>query len=166
MKGGPMKTKGANFKARIPIYILFCGLIVFGSFQVFGGEWTAEQKEVWKAEETDAELKVKGDVKGMSALRHDYAVGWWYNRAVPFDDKNLMVRHKFWFAEDTPTRYNVEPLSIQTFGNVAVVYYMFNYRGKLYSGEGRTMETWIKQDNMWLNIGHFSASCDELPPCK
>ena len=161
-----MKTKATNFRARISIYLFFCGLIVFWSFQVFGEEWTAEQKEVWKAVETDAELKVKGDVKGMSALRHDNAVGWWYNRAIPFDNKNLMVKHQFWFDEDMPTKYKVEPLSIQTFGNVAVVYYMFNYSGKLYSGEGRTMEVWIKQDNMWLNIGHFSDSCDELPPCK
>lgn len=161
-----MKTKGAKFGARIPIYLLFSGLIVFWSFQIFGEEWTTEQKEVWKAVETDAGLKLKGDVKGMSALRHPNAIGWWYNRAVPFDNKDVMVKHQMWFAEDMPTKYNVEPLSIKIFGNVAVVYYMFNYSGKLYSSEGRVMETWIKLDSMWLNIGHFSASCDELPPCK
>lgn len=93
--------------------------------------------------ETDAGLKLKGDVKGMSALRHDNAVGWWYNRAASFD-KNLMVKHQMLFAEDIPDKYNVEPLSIQIFGNIAVVYYMFNYSGKLYSSEGRAMETWIR----------------------
>lgn len=54
-----MKTRRTDLMTSVAIFLLLCGLIVFWSFQVFGEEWTAEQKEVWKAVETDAELKGK-----------------------------------------------------------------------------------------------------------
>jgi len=64
-----MKTKGTNFRARTSIYLLLCGLIVFWSFQVFGEEWTEEQKEIWKVVVADYESFKQGDLEGLKAAR-------------------------------------------------------------------------------------------------
>ena len=94
MKGGLMITKGTNFRARISIYLLFCGLIVFWSFQVFGEEWTEEQKEIWKAVEADIELLKQGDLEGLKAERHDDVVIWFNKEDYPFDKEEAMVKYK------------------------------------------------------------------------
>ena len=31
------------------------------------------------------------------------------------------------------------------------------------SDKGRSLETWLKQDNKWLAIGGLTSSCDTLP---
>ena len=166
MKGGLMKTKGTNFRARISIYLLFCALIVFWSLQVFGQEWTAEQKEIWKAVETQWELYKQGDLEGVMALQHDNVFIWWNNKVMPLGKKIMKHHYKDWFDYDKPVAYELEPLVIQIFGNVANVFYSYKWNGKALSDRARGLDTWIKKDNKWLKISYFTASCDELPLCK
>ena len=161
-----MKTKGTNFGTKISIYLLFCGLIVFWSFQVFGQEWTAEQKEIWKVVEADYELFKQGDLEGILASRHDDVVLWWSNKSIPLDKELLKLNYKRWLDYDKPVKWELEPLAIQVIGNVGNVFYTYKYSGKILSDSGRAMITWIKQDNKWQMIGGLTASCNKLPPCK
>ncbi|UCE51309.1 MAG: nuclear transport factor 2 family protein [Desulfobacterales bacterium] len=163
-----MKTKGRNFGLRAVICLLFCGLILFWSFQVFGEEWTEEQKEIWKVVVADYESFKQGDLEGLKAARHDDVVIWWGNKFMPFDKKEAMDNYQGWFSWDKPVNWELKPLAINVVGNIAVVFYAYKYSGKIISnvGLGRAMKTWIKQDNKWQLIGGFSASCAELPPCR
>jgi len=163
-----MKTKGTNFRLRTLVYLLFCGLILFWSFQVFGEEWTKEQKEIWKVVVADYELFKQGDLEGLKAVRHDDVVICWGNKAAPFDKELALSNYEGWFNWDKPINWELKPLAIKVVGNIAVVFYAFKYSGGLASdvGLGRATETWIKQDNKWQLIGGFAASCDQLPPCR
>ena len=165
MNGGLMKTQGKSLLARVSVSLLICGLIVFWGFQAIGEEWTAEQKEVWEVVVADYELFKKGDVDGILASRHDDVVIWWGSKRIPYDKELVRFNYKNWFDYDKPVNWELEPLAIQIIGNVATVCYTYKFGGKILSGSGRDMETWIKQDNKWLMINSFGASCDELPPC-
>lgn len=148
------------------ISLLLSGTILFWNFEAIGQEWSSEQKEVWQAVEADIESFKKGDLEGIMASRHDDAIIWWSNRSMPCDKKLALFNYKDWFDYDMPVNWDLEPLAIQVFGNVANVFYMYRFRGNILSGSGRRMDTWIKQDNKWLMMGSFGASCDKLPPCK
>ena len=166
MKGELMKTQGTSLLSRVSVSLLICGLIVFWGFQAIGEQWTAEQKEIWEVVVADYELFKKGDVDGILASRHDDVVIWWGNKPIPYDKELLRSNYKGWFDYDIPVNYELEPLAIQIIGNVASVFCTYKFSGKILSGSGRDMETWIKQDNKWLMINSFGASCDKLPPCK
>jgi len=161
-----MKTKRAYSMARVSVPIILCGMIVFWGFQVFGQDWTAEQKEVWKVVEADYEFFKKGDLEGVMAMRHDDVVIWWGNKPVPYDRKLLRLNYESWFTYDIPAKWELEPLAIKVIGNVASVFYKYKFSGNLLSGSGRNLETWIKQDNKWLMINNNGAHCDKLPPCE
>ena len=162
-----MKRKAIN-QTTITLFVftvLVSVLCFHGSF-AHGQEWTAAQKEVWKAVETDWELLKRGDLDGLMAMRHANAIIWWPSKMWPFGGKSMKREYKGWLDYDPPVAYELEPLDIQIIGNVSIVFYESKWNGNLLSGYGRFMETWIKQDNKWLKIGSFSASCEKLPPCK
>ena len=91
---------------------------------------------------------------------------WWGNKLIPFDKELLRFNYQGWFDYDKPVNWELEPLAIRVIGNVAIVFSTFKYSGNILSSRGRGMETWIKQDNKWLKIGNFDASCAKLLPCK
>ncbi|UCD79798.1 MAG: nuclear transport factor 2 family protein [Desulfobacterales bacterium] len=161
-----MKTKDINLITWILVSIILFGIILLWNFQTFGQEWTIEQKEVWEAMLADVELFKQGDVEGILASRHDNVAIWWGNKPIPYDKELLSFNYKGWFDYDKPVKWELEPLAIKIIGNVASVFYTFKFSGNILSGSGRELETWIKQDNKWILINSFGASCDNLPPCK
>ena len=161
-----MKTKDIHFIKWILVSIISFGIIFLLNFQVFGQDWTAEQKEVWDVVVADYEKFKKGDVEGLLASRHDDVGIWWHNKPTPFDKGWAGSNYKGWFAYDIPTKWELEPLEIKIIGNVASVFFTYKFSGNVLSGNSRSLETWIKQDGKWLMINAFGASCDALPPCK
>ena len=89
-----MKIKRTYSMARISVSIILCGMFIFWGFQVFGQEWTAEQKEIWEVVKADIELFKKGDLEGLSASRHEDVIIWWGSEAMPFDKKMAMVNYR------------------------------------------------------------------------
>ena len=161
-----MQRTKATLKARISISILICGILLFWGFQAIGEEWNAEEKEVWKVVEADFELFKKGDLERIMASRHDDVLIWWGDRPNPFDKGLSQYNYKGWFDFDIPVNWELEPLGIKVSGKVAIVAFSYKFSGNVISGNGRIMETWVKQDNSWLMMGSMGASCDKLPPCK
>ena len=166
MKGGTMKTIGSYGLVRASVSIIICGMIVLGGVSAFGQDWTTEQKEVWNVVIADYEKFKQGDVEGLLASRHDDVVIWWGNRKIPFDKGLSGLNYKGWFKSDIPTNWELKPLAIKIVGNVASVFFTYKFSGSTLSGSGRDLETWIKQNNKWIMINAFSASCDKLPPCQ
>jgi hypothetical protein len=146
--------------------IILFGIIFLLNFQAFGQDWTAAQKEVWEVVVADFEKFKQGDLEGILASRHDDVLIWWGEKPIPYDKKLSGADYGRWFSYDIPTKWELEPLAIKVIGNVASVFYTYKYSGNVLSGRGRDLETWIKQDNKWIMINSFGASCDKLPPCK
>ena len=84
-----MKTIRTNLIVRVAIFLLLCIVIVFWGFQAIGGEWTAEQKEVWASVQANWETIKKGDVEAALAMKHDDMVVWYNSNPEPLR-KELM----------------------------------------------------------------------------
>ena len=161
-----MKTQRKSLVNRFTISILICGLIVFWGSQIFGEEWTTEQKEVWKVIENAWESLKKGDVKGHLADYHDDAVQWGIRSSYPIADlKVLEKRYKWWEENGKDLTINNEPHTILIKDNVAVVFYSSNWKVREISARGRVCDTLIKQDNKWKILGVSIASCDKPVKC-
>ena len=162
-----MKTQRKSLVDRFTISILICGLIVFWGFQVFGEEWTAEQKEVWKVIENTWESLNKGDVKGQLAHYHEDAVQWGRRSRYPIADLKVLEEGYTWWKENgKDLTYKNEPHTILIKDNVAFVLYSFNYNVREISDRGRISDTLIKQDNKWKILGVSIASCDKPVKCE
>ena len=166
MKGELMKTQGTSLLARISVSLFICGLIVSWGFQVSGEELTEAQKELWKIEETGWEYCKQGDVEAVMAGRHDDSISWWPSRAIPVGKSAIKGSFRNWFAYDKPVSYELIPLKIHIFGDVANVYYLSKWKGKALPKSSRHMTTYVKQDNKWKLMGSMGCSCVKLPVCK
>jgi ketosteroid isomerase-like protein len=160
-----MKTLCTHLKARILLSIFLCGMILLWGVSVFGQEWTAEQKEIWQAVETNWKAIENGDVEAALKLKHDRVFIWNRPHPEPITKDMLKVTYKDWFKMDKPTSTKIRPLKINIFNNIANVYYLYKYEGVKIFDKGRILETWIKQNNKWLLIGGLSSSCDTPPNC-
>ena len=161
-----MQTTGAILKTRITIASLLFVILVSWDFQAIGEEWTAEQEEVWKAIEADTELFKKGDLERIMGSRVDDAIIWWSDRPIPFDKELVLFNYRWWFNYDLPVNWELKPLAVKVYGDLAIVAYRYKFSGKILSGSGRIMENWIKQDNKWLLMSSFEVSCNKLPHCE
>jgi hypothetical protein len=151
--------------ARISVSIVLFSMIVFWNFQVFGQEWTAEQKEVWTSVQANWETFKQGDVEAALAMKHNDMVSWSLSHPEPLRKEHLKQSYINWFNYNKPVSYKLRPLTITIVNNVANVFYLFKWNGNKFSDIGRSFETWVKQDNKWLAIGSLSSSCDNLPRC-
>jgi hypothetical protein len=161
-----MKRKAINQTViTLFVFTVLVSALCFQGSLAYGQEWTATQKEILKAMETEWEFFKQGNLEEVMAMRHDKLIYWPNDRPNPLWREAARLLYKGWLDYDKPVAYELRPLEIQIIGNVANVFYEYKWNGKMYSGRGRTMDTWIKQDNKWLKISSFGASCDKLPSC-
>ena len=161
-----MKTKDIRFITWILVSIILFGIIFLWNFQVFGQEWTPEQKEVIETVKAIWEASKNGDVEAIMAMKHDDVVEWWGDHSFPIKKEDSRFNYKGWIQYEKPKSYNLEFYQINIFNNVANVFLSYKYEGK--SGtlfKGRSIITLVKKDNKWLDIGGLSSSCDYRPPC-
>lgn len=163
-----MLTNGAILKARISIPIVFCGLIVCWSFQALGEELTEAQKEVWSVIETRWEGLKQGDYKAVEATTHEDALIWWNDREGPMQKSLIMHGYINWitYANARPATYELNPLAIQLFGDIANVFFFYKWKGEgKWSGHSRALVSLKKENGKWLIISSISSSCEKLPLC-
>jgi hypothetical protein len=145
---------------------LICFFILALSFQTFGEEWTAEQKEVWSVVEQYYSNIDNGDVASTMELTHEKALELFSDNPIPLKGNQIKVGLDK-YASVKPTT-KIKPISITVIDHkVANVFYHFKWESKdgTYSNKGRTMRTFIKQDDKWINIGSSSSSCNKPSPC-
>jgi hypothetical protein len=134
----------------IPMMIAVLGCYLAISASLFAQEWSAAQKEVWQNEETYAKLSAAGNTEGCLVYYHPDYVGWYDKSPTP---GNKEVVSKFISYGQKTTKilvYDLQPLSIKIYGNVAIVhlYYTQIYKdseGKEKSSTDRWTDTWMKQ---------------------
>ena len=125
-----MLTNGAILKVRISIPIILCGIILFWSFQALGKDWTVTQKEVWSVIETRWENYRKGDYKAVEATTHDDALIWLNDKEIPLQKNLIMHTYINWltYANARPVTYELNPLAIQIFGDIANVFLFYKWK--------------------------------------
>lgn len=128
------------------------------SVQLFGQEWSNQQKEVWKNVETYWDLDAKRDLEGFMSYFHDDYSGWFSLDALP---GNKAAVRKF-VAHDFETTkilvQDIQPVAIKIHGNVAIVHYYYsrvvkNAEGKESNRSGRWTDILLKQADKWVLIG-------------
>ncbi len=68
-----------------------------------------------------------------------------------------------WVSFRKPKSYEIRPLAIQLFDNVAIACFYYKFTGTKFSDSGRVTHTWMKQNNTWYLIGLMEASFESLP---
>ena len=146
------------------ILIVLC-ITLLGSAQLFGQEWSAEQKEVWKNVETYWDLGFKEDLEGFMGYIHDDYSGWWNGNALPINKTSIRkeVIHKNETTQDL--FYNIQPVAIKIHGNVAIVHYYYSevfkdVEGKEQNDSGRWTDILMKQGDKWILIGDHGGSTE------
>ena len=161
-----MKAQHANLMKSVLVSLLLCGIMVFWGFQVSGEEWTDAQMELWKITETSWKNMILGDVDALIALGTKGSLEWWPTKKKPYYANAIMEEYKRWFDYDKPVTYELEPLNIHIVNNIANVFYLYQWKGKVSSDSGRIMETWIQQENKWKFMGAMGCSCEKALTCK
>ena len=151
----------------IIISIVICVFIVVSGFQAFGEEWTAEQKEVWKAVENNWESFKKGDLKAFINNYHEKSIVLYGDNPSITNKSQMESENKWTIDKYVPTYIKLKPIAINMVNNVANVFYVYKWesKNKTYSQSGRRMTTMVKENNKWLTIGSLAASCDQKSPC-
>jgi len=162
MKGAHMKTQTTNLVGKILVSLLFFGIAVFWSLQAFGAEFSEAQKEIWNLEKKYWESIKNGDRETYKNLLHDDLVSMPSRMSEPVNKAREI--HSFYrVVAYTLKSYEIEPLAIQLFDNVAIVCYYYKYTSKDVSDSGRVTHTWMKQNGTWYLIGLMEASYESLP---
>ena len=156
-----MKTQATNLVGKILVSLLLSGIAAFWSLQAFGGEFSEAQKEIWNLEIKYWESIKNADVETHKNLLHDNLVSMPSRKSEPINKaEEIHGRYRV-------VAYEIEPLAIQLFDNVAIVCYYYKYtglwRGNDVSDSGRVTHTWMKQNGTWQLIGLMEASYESLP---
>ena len=154
-----MKQSTKFFVVLVGLAFLFCGGI-----KAYGQQYTPEQKEVWKMEETSWELFKQGDVQKYLTLWDKSAEVWGsalegpttrqsYEKGCGGEGKSI-----FPFPSEKiqgkDLSYKLSPPSINIHDNVALVFYRCTINGvDLVPYETRVLHVWQKQGGKWLLIG-------------
>lgn len=121
-------------------------------------EWSAAQKEVWQVEETLWKLSATGNTEGNLAYYHPDYVGWINIIPAPQNKEEMSKIYSHFMKTQKILVYDIYPLSIKIYGNVAIVHY--SYTQILQDAEskesmeiGRWTDILMKQGEKWLVIG-------------
>ena len=148
------------------ILIVLC-ITLLSSAQLFGQEWSEEQKEVWAQVEGMWQAWVEGDYnKGISFIAEDWR-GWSEIHHAPQtvkDDKPGLER---WLQKYKIVLIHLYPFAIDLHGDFATVFYSNQLTTEQKDGsekddQMRWTEIYRKIDGKWLLISSY-FDIDEIP---
>ena len=139
------------------IFIVLC-LTLLSSAQLFGQEWSEEQKEVWNTVETYMGLSAKGDLEGFMGYFHDDYSGWSNQDALPGNKASTRKFLSHIFKARKILVQDLQPVAIKIHSNVAIVQYYYtrilkDAEGKEKNVSGRWTDILLKQGDKWYIIG-------------
>ena len=124
---------------------------------VWGQEWSAEQKEIWKYVETAWVDAQEEDMEGLLSYFHEDFRGWANGDAMPRDKASSKMWNTLALETNDRLVSEIWPVGIQVFDNIAIVQYYFKYanknsEGKLENVRGRWTDILMKQGDRWVVI--------------
>ena len=154
-------------KTIFKVILILCSIGLLWS-PVNAEDWSPEQKEVWSVIENRWENIKQGDYKAFEASVHDDAIVWWGRNALPLQKDLIMGNYQRWITRTAfrPETYQLELFAIQIIGDIANVFYSYNWKSKSgTSNRARVLASLTKQNGKWLWISSMSSSCNKLPAC-
>jgi hypothetical protein len=136
--------------------VLFFALLATPS--LYAQEWSAAQKEVWKNVEAYWALDAAGNLDGFMSYFHDNYMGWDINEPLPMDKASVRKFVDYEYKTTKTLVYNIKPVVINVFANVAIVDYYYtrimkDAEGKEKGRSGRWADIVMKQGDKWVLIG-------------
>lgn len=123
----------------------------------YAGQWTAEQKAIWKNVETYWALDEKGDTDGFMEYFHEDYMGWFNRRPLPADRAEVARFVAHYHKAEKTVLTNLQPASINIHGDIAIVHYYYTRisekDGKETTSSGRWTDILKKQGVKWVLIG-------------
>ena len=131
----------------------------------FSQEWSKDQKMVWNNVETYWKISSEENLEGYMAYFHEDYLGWAMNTPVPSTKSDVSKWMKHWWSKSTVSIYDIQPVGIAVFGDVAVVHYYYtmmvaNEEGKEKSRSGSWTDVLKKQGDKWVLIGDRGGQDD------
>jgi ketosteroid isomerase-like protein len=156
-------------ETRIMKSIIACALLCLNSLagSVHAQEWNAAQKEVWENIEAFWARDAAGDVEGYLSYFHEDYVGWNLNDPLPTDKARSRKHYEHSSKREKTVFYDIQPVAINIFDDVAIVHYYYSYvfkdsEGKEHDRSGRWADIWMKQGDRWALIGdHGGQTSDD-----
>jgi ketosteroid isomerase-like protein len=121
-------------------------------------DWSAAQKEVWKNVEAYWALDAARNLDGFMSYFHDNYIGWELSQPLPSGKATARKFIEHSYKTSTTVVYDIKPVAINIFGNVAIVDYYYttiskDSAGKEQERSGRWADILMKQGDKWVLIG-------------
>ena len=141
-------------------------LALLTSTLLFAQEWSAAQKGVWKTVEAHWKIDAQGDLEGFLSYIHPDFRGWSYQDPLPGDKASVKRWAGHRMQREKTLLHELKPVSIQIYGDVAVVLYYYtevvkDAEGKETTRSGRWTDVWLKQGDGWVAIGWHGGQTSE-----
>jgi len=117
------------------IFTVLC-VTLLGSAQLFGQEWSDEQKEVLNVVEAQWKASMEKDATWPDKFLHDNFLGWSKDNPMPRDKSSIKKWERYDSENTTTLLFELYPLGIAIQGNTAVVHYFYS-RASESKKEGR-----------------------------
>ncbi|MEN8192116.1 MAG: nuclear transport factor 2 family protein [Bacteroidota bacterium] len=124
-------------------------------------EWSIAQKKIWKNIETYTKFIMNGDTKKFLDYFHKDYSGWNYYEPLPVN-KTDVINELQYFQKPEVVSYDIIPIAINIFNDVAIVHYYNsthykNAEGKEKIKQGRNTDILLKQKDKWILIGDYGG---------
>ena len=92
---------------------------------VLAQEWSSPQKEVWKAIEADWASYKERNIEALVSNLHPDFLGWGNDYNMPRDKASTLKWRRYYNKTEEVLIYEVKPVGIRIYGNVAIAHYYY-----------------------------------------
>jgi ketosteroid isomerase-like protein len=131
---------------------------MFSSAQLFGQEWSEEQKEVWSAVENWWQAWADGDIDKINSCIAEGFRGWRADFQGPYTLESSQPWWERWLQKKkSPGLHHLTPVAIDIHADIVIVFYSFHAINELKDGSelnerGKWTDIYRKTDGKWLII--------------
>ncbi len=131
-----------------------------------GQEWSKEQQMVWKTVQDYWAVSATGDIDGFMAYFDDSYLGWNISQPLPSGKAETRKWLSYFWTKSKMTIYEIQPVGIKVFGQVAIVHYYYtmllkNEEGKEKDNSGRWTDVLMKKGDKWVLIADHGGENDD-----
>jgi tetratricopeptide (TPR) repeat protein len=143
-------------------------LLLICSPALLAQEWSAAQKEVWSVEQKLCDALQKSDTETLLGFIHPDYRGLNHGTNVPIDKAGFQREGLNFWKNNKVTYCSIQPLSIQVFGNAAVVHYVILMMARSADAKETPVHAaWTdimtREGDKWLLIADNGNELSEIP---
>jgi len=149
--------------------LLLCGmvLLLLANVSFLNAQtWSKDQQMVWNNVQAYWKFYGDGNLDGFLSYMHDGYLGWNVGTPLPSTKADASKWMKHYWEKRKVTIYDINPVGIAIFGDVAVVHYYYTMmvadeEGKEKNVSGNWTDVLMKQGDKWMLIGDHGGNEDD-----